>query len=41
MKHSTRGQVKHKNSTGQVQVGGNSEPEFKGIEYIGLKIILY
>ena len=34
MKHSSRGQVKHKNSTGQIQVGGNSEPEFKGIEYI-------
>ena len=33
MKHSSRGQVKYKKSTDQVQVGGNSEPEFKGYEY--------
>ena len=33
MKHSERGQVKYKKSIGQVQVGGNSEPEFKGYEY--------
>ena len=30
MKHSERGQVKYKQSIDQVQVGGNSEPEFKG-----------
>ena len=34
MKHSSRGQKKYKKSIDQVQVGGNSEPEFKGIEYI-------
>ena len=34
MKHSSRGQKKYKKSVDQVQVGGNSEPEFKGIEYI-------
>ena len=33
MKHSSRGQVKYKKSIDQVQVGGNSEPEFKGYEY--------
>jgi len=33
MKHSERGQVKYKQSIDQVQVGGNSEPEFKGYEY--------
>ena len=33
MKHSERGQVKYKKSIDQVQVGGNSEPEFKGYEY--------
>ena len=34
MKHSSRGQKKYKKSVDQVQVGGNSEPEFKGLEYI-------
>ena len=34
MKHSSRGQKKYKKSVDQVQVGGNSEQEFKGIEYI-------
>ena len=33
MKHSERGQKKYKKSIDQVQVGGNSEPEFKGYEY--------
>ena len=33
MKHSERGQVKYQKSIDQVQVGGNSEPEFKGYEY--------
>ena len=33
MKHSGRGQKKYKKSIDQVQVGGNSEPEFKGYEY--------
>ena len=33
MKHSSRGQKKYKKSVDQVQVGGNSEPEFKGLEY--------
>jgi len=33
MKHGSRGQVKYKKSTDQVQVGSNSEPEFKGYEY--------
>jgi len=33
MKHSERGQKKYKKSIDQVQVGGNSEPEFKGLEY--------
>ena len=33
MKHSERGQVKYKKSIDQVQVSGNSEPEFKGYEY--------
>ena len=32
-KHSERGQKKYKKSIDQVQVGGNSEPEFKGYEY--------
>jgi len=32
-KHGSRGQKKYKKSVDQVQVGGNSEPEFKGLEY--------
>jgi len=33
MKRSDRGQKKYKKSIDQIQVGGNSEPEFKGYEY--------
>ena len=33
MKHSSRGQVKHKAPNREIKVG-NDEPEFKGIEYI-------
>lgn len=33
MKHSSRGQVKHKTTIDQIKVGNNAQPEFKGYEY--------